>query len=164
MPAWEYRVSVVAATAEASVEFLEDEGAEGWELASVVQDSGDPAKLLLFLKRERADSVSAEASQEAEAPREEDEEAADVASPQDDSEELASPPAFRVVLTDITADDTPAFILRLTQTCEWIHLRDAKRLVESLPAELASGLAEEEAMALLDRLIEIGAVADAHEV
>ena len=163
MPAWEYRVRTVAASAQAALDVLKDEGAAGWELTSVVQDSGDLAKLLVFLKRERAESVSAEASQEAEVLSEEDEEV-EATSAEEEPEDLASPPSFRVVLTDITAEDTPAFILRLTQACDWIHLRDAKRLVESLPAELASGLEEEAATALLDRLTEIGAVADAYEV
>lgn len=51
-------------------------------------------------------------------------------------------------------------LLALAQLCPWLHLKDAKRIIESPPATVAVGLGESEAAALRLALIEIGAAVE----
>jgi ribosomal protein L7/L12 len=64
-----------------------------------------------------------------------------------------------VVLTAIRGQQDDV-VLAIAHLCPWLHLKDAKRIVESPPAAIAVGLAEDEAAVLRLALIEIGATVE----
>ncbi len=57
-----------------------------------------------------------------------------------------------------------AVVLALAQLCPWLHLKDAKGIVESPPATVAVSLGEDEAAVLRLALIEIGAFVEVRGV
>ena len=80
------------------------------------------------------------------------------------TEETEPPePAFSVVLTGIRGEKD-AVVLALAQLCPWLHLKDAKGIVDSPPATVAESLREGEAAVLCLALTEIGALVEVRGV
>ncbi len=148
MESWAYQALPLPAALADSELVLNDAGRAGWELVSVIPTSGATAGLLAFMKRRRPlqEPESEDADQSVNAP---------------DGYGATAPLAdgavtFRLILTAIDGDRT-VVIVELAKACPWLHLRDAKRLVENMPTVLASGMSAEESEALQLQLFAIGA-------
>ncbi|MEP7216666.1 MAG: ribosomal protein L7/L12 [Anaerolineaceae bacterium] len=150
---WEYLVLEIGARAEEAERLLGERGSEGWELVAVVPIARAPEQMTVFLKRlSTADSPGDRVGNtQAGAPE----------SAQGAGAEATEPPepGFSVVLTGIRGEKD-AVVLALAQLCPWLHLKDAKSIVESPPATVAVDLGEDEAAVLCLALIEIGAAVE----
>lgn len=144
LPSWEYRIVELPADRGDAAELVAEAGAEGWRVAAVLpaEQNARPALLLERPRPSEPLEASAPAGDE------------DAAPPLEPAEPAA--PSFDVVLTGI-ALDRPSVVVAIAQLCPWLHLKEAKRLVETPPATLARRLAPQDALDLQARLLAAGA-------
>ncbi|MEO6397920.1 MAG: ribosomal protein L7/L12 [Tepidiformaceae bacterium] len=150
---WEYLVLEIGEGAEEAERLLGERGGEGWELVAVAPTARAPEQLTVFLKRLSATDSARDHVGNCEAAIAESAHGAG-------TEETEPPePGFSVVLTGIRGEKD-AVVLALAQLCPWLHLKDAKSIVESPPATVAVDLGEDEAAVLCLALTEIGAAVE----
>ena len=149
---WEHRIVDLPEGVQDAEAVLNSLGAEGWELVAALVRQG-AAAATAYLKRPSA--ILAAGSGGAGS-------AGDAAAPQPleaDDAEPDVPAGFALRLVGVEADKARV-VVTVAQLCPWLHLKDAKRLVDDLPALLAYGLAEAEAVTLHGKLQAAGAVVE----
>jgi ribosomal protein L7/L12 len=152
---WEYRVLEIAAGPAEVEHLLNERGGEGWELVAVVPPARVPKLLTVFLKRLSATDLTAERTGNGGAATAESDQAVGA----EKTEEAEPETGFSVVLTAIHGEQAEV-VLAIAHLCPWLHLKDAKRIVESPPAAIAVGLGEDEAAVLRLALIDVGATVE----
>jgi ribosomal protein L7/L12 len=148
MQTWEHKVLDIATRPLEAQRLLDAEGDAGWELVAVVPQSADAGTgaCLAFLKRPR------EATRAPEGPASHPEE-----TPAADGLDVEA--GFSVVLIGISGEKA-SVVVAVAQACPWLHLKDAKRLVDSPPGVLAARASEEDARVLAAQLLEAGAIVE----